>query len=111
MYTNFSGLILPKYDIEYKFFTVILIDSLLLYGKKYYVQVYLDDCAYEIGNKQRTDYLDISILLLIFQYWYLNISIAIVMENTKMLKFVPDSLKTKTVKKIPYLLRYVFWSI
>ena len=30
------------------------------------------------------------------------------MENTKMLKFVPDSLKTKTVKKIPYLLRYVF---
>ena len=30
------------------------------------------------------------------------------MENTEMLKFVPDSLKTKTVKKIPYLLRYVF---
>lgn len=30
------------------------------------------------------------------------------MENTEMLKFVPDSLKTKTVKKISYLLRYVF---
>ena len=42
----------------------------------------------------------------------LNISIGTVMKNPEMLKFIPDHLKTKkmckhTVKKLPYLLRYV----
>ena len=42
----------------------------------------------------------------------LNISIATVMKNPEMLKFVHDHLKTKkmckhAVKKLPYLLRYV----
>ena len=26
--------------------------------KKYYLQAYLDNCAYKIANKQMTDYLD-----------------------------------------------------
>ena len=34
------------------------IDSLLLYENKYYLQAYLDNCAYKIVNKQMTDYLD-----------------------------------------------------
>ena len=43
---------------------------------------------------------------------FLNINITTVMENRKMLKFVPDHLKTKimcelAVKKLPSLLRYV----
>ena len=37
---------LSKDDIERKSFTVISIDSLLLYENKYYLQVYLDNCVY-----------------------------------------------------------------
>ena len=44
--------------MECEFVTVISIDSLLAYDKKYYMQVYLDSCAYKIVNKQITDYLD-----------------------------------------------------
>ena len=43
---------------NYSHFTVISIDSLLVYKKKYYLHVYLDNCAYRIANKQMTHYLD-----------------------------------------------------
>ena len=56
VYTNFRGLIVPEDDIGYKSFTVISIDSLLVCAKKYYLQVYLNNCAYKIVNKQLTDY-------------------------------------------------------
>ena len=62
--TNFRGLNVPEYHIEcesfYRMwtFTVISIDSILVYKNKYYLQVYLDNCAYRISNKQMTDYLD-----------------------------------------------------
>ena len=49
---------MPKDDIEWESFNVSSIDSLLLYSKKYYLQVYLDNCAYESVDKQMTDYLD-----------------------------------------------------
>ena len=49
-------------DIEYESFTVISIDSLLVYESKYYLQVYLGNCAYKILNKQMTDYLDENLL-------------------------------------------------
>ena len=45
-------------DIECESFTVISIDSLLVYENKYYVEVYLDNRAYKIANKQIKDYLD-----------------------------------------------------
>ena len=44
--------------IESGSFTVIYIGSLLVYKNKYYLQVYLDNCAYKIVNKKMTDYLD-----------------------------------------------------
>ena len=44
VYTNFRGLDVPKDD------------SLRVHKNKYYLQVYLDNCAYRIGNKQMTDY-------------------------------------------------------
>ena len=56
-YTNFRGFNVPEDDIECGSFTVIFIDSLLVYYKKYYMQVYLDNCAYKIVNKQMPDYL------------------------------------------------------
>ena len=43
-YTNFHGLNLAEDDIDCKSFTVISVDSLLVYENKYYLQVYLDNC-------------------------------------------------------------------
>ena len=43
-YTNFRGLDVPEDDIKYQSFTIISIDSLLVYDKKYYLQVYLANC-------------------------------------------------------------------
>ena len=58
---------LPVYDDRYvkskirtygNKVTVISIDSLLVYENKYYLQVYIDNCAYKTVNKRMTDYLD-----------------------------------------------------
>ena len=58
VYSNFHGLNVSEDDIECESFTVTSIDSLLVYENKYYLQVYLDNCTYKIGNKQMTDYFD-----------------------------------------------------
>ena len=58
VYTNFRGLNVPVDDIQCELFTVISTDSLLLYDIKYYLQVYLHNCAYKIVNKQMIDYVD-----------------------------------------------------
>ena len=50
-HTNFGGLNVSKDDIECESFTVISIDFLFVRNKKYYLQVYLDNCAYKIVNK------------------------------------------------------------
>ena len=49
---------MPEGDIECEFFTVISIDSLLVYDSRHYLQVYLDNCGYKIVNTRMTDYLD-----------------------------------------------------
>ena len=53
-----AALNVPEDDIECESFIVISIDSLLVCDNKYYLQVYLDNCAYKNVNKQMTDYLD-----------------------------------------------------
>ena len=58
VYSKFRGLNVPEHDIECESFTVISTNSLLVYENKYYLQVYLDYCAYKIVNKQMTGYLD-----------------------------------------------------
>ena len=58
VYTNLRGLNVPGDNIECESFTVIPADSLLVQDEKYYLQVYLDNCAYKIVNKQMADYLD-----------------------------------------------------
>ena len=58
VYTNFGGLNVPEDDMEWEYFTVISINSLLVYEKKYYLQVYLDNYAHKIVNKQMADCLD-----------------------------------------------------
>ena len=47
-YINFHGLNVAEDDIECEFFTVISIDSLLTCENKYYMQVYLENCAYKV---------------------------------------------------------------
>ena len=54
---------MPENDIECESFTVISIDSLLVYENKYYLQVYLDNCVYKIVHKQMTDYLDENLMI------------------------------------------------
>ena len=58
VHTNFRGLNVPEDDKEWESFTVISINSLLVYDKEYFLQVYLENCAYKIVNKQMADYLD-----------------------------------------------------
>ena len=64
---------MPEDDIEFEYFTVISIAFLLVYRSKYYLQVYLDNCAYKISNKQMTEYLDDNLFedeILLMLYYY-----------------------------------------
>ena len=58
VYINIPGLNVPEYGVECESLTVISIDSLLVHENKYYLQVYLDNCAYKIANTEMVDYLD-----------------------------------------------------
>ena len=55
---NFHGLNMPEVTMEWKSFTVVSVDLFACVRKKYYLQVYLDNCAYNIENKQMADYLN-----------------------------------------------------
>ena len=57
IYLNFCGLNLPEDGVECESFTVTFVDSLLVYNK-YYLEAYLDNCAYKIINTQMLDYLN-----------------------------------------------------
>ena len=50
---------MPEDGVEYEsfFHSIIFVDSLLFYENRYYLQVYLDNCAYTVVDKQITDYL------------------------------------------------------
>ena len=58
VYTKFRGLNVPEDNMECESFTVISIESLLVYENKNYLRVYLDNCAYKILNKQIINYPD-----------------------------------------------------
>ena len=48
----------PEDDTECESFRVISTDSLLVYKKKYYLQVHLDNSAYKVTDKCMIDYFD-----------------------------------------------------
>ena len=48
VYTNFRSLNVPEDDIECESFTIISIDCWLIYKNKYYLPVYLDNCAIKL---------------------------------------------------------------
>ena len=64
VYIYFRGLNMPEDDIEFESFTVISIDPLLVYEKKYYLQVYLCNCADKIAKKNNC--LNLKNIVLIF---------------------------------------------
>ena len=49
---------MPEDNVECETFTLISFYSLLVYENKYYLQIYLDNCAYKIVNTQIKDHLD-----------------------------------------------------
>ena len=55
VYSNFCGLNVLIDGVEFESFTIICIDFLRVYENKYYLQVYLDKCAYFIVDKQMID--------------------------------------------------------
>ena len=63
-YTNFRGLNVPEDDVEWESFTIISIDSSLVYENKYHLQVYLDNYAYKIVSTEMVDLM--TILMTIF---------------------------------------------
>ena len=51
VYIKFRDLNVPEDDMECESFRIISIDYLLVYDKKYYLQVYLYNFTYKIVNK------------------------------------------------------------
>ena len=49
---------MPEDSVESKCFRIISIDSLIICQNKFYLQVYVDNCAYKIINTEMVDYLD-----------------------------------------------------
>ena len=58
VYTHFRGLDVPEDGVECECLPVISIDFLLVYDNKYYLQVYLDNCAFKFVDKQMINYLN-----------------------------------------------------
>ena len=58
VYSNFRDLNVPEDGVKCKFFCIISIDTLFVYKNKYYLEVYLEKCAYKIVDKQMIGYLD-----------------------------------------------------
>ena len=57
VYANFHNLNVPKNNVECETFSIISIDSLLVYENKYYVQAYLHSYVYKTLNTQMVYYL------------------------------------------------------
>ena len=51
VFNNFQELNVPEDIVECKSFTIISIDSLLVYENKYYLQVYLDNYKHRNGKR------------------------------------------------------------
>ena len=88
VYTNFRDFGVPEDGIECESFIVTSINSLLVYDNKYYLQVYIGNCAYNILNKQMTDYrnenlFEDQILQMLYYYKriYINEGIDLIKSN------------------------------
>ena len=56
--TNFQGKETPEGDSSYKCLSLIMLDSVVKIGKKYYPQVFLEECKYVKRKNKMFDYID-----------------------------------------------------
>ena len=56
--TNFQGKETPKGDCSYKCSSLIMLDSVVKVGKKYYSQVFLEECKYVKRKNKMFNYIN-----------------------------------------------------
>ena len=56
--TNFQDKEVPKKDASYKCLSLIMLDSVVKVGKKYYSQVFLEECKYVKRKNKMLNYID-----------------------------------------------------
>ena len=56
--TNFQGKEVPKVDASYKCLSLIMLDSAVKVGKKYYPQVFLEECKYIKRKNKMFNYIN-----------------------------------------------------
>ena len=56
--TNFEGKETPKGDSSYKCLSFIMLDSVVKVGKKYYPQVFLEECKYVKRKNKMFNYIN-----------------------------------------------------
>ena len=56
--TNFQDKKFPKGDSSYKYFSLIMLDSIVKVGKKYYPQVFLEECKYVKRKNKIVNYIN-----------------------------------------------------
>ena len=56
--TNFQGKEPPKGDSSYKCLSLIMLDSVVKIGKKYYPQVFLEECKYVKRKNKMFNYIN-----------------------------------------------------
>ena len=52
---NFQGKKIPKENASYKCLSLIMVDSVIRVSKKYYPQILLEECKYEIKKTKMED--------------------------------------------------------
>ena len=55
---NFEGKEVPKVDASYKCLSLIMLDSVVEVGKKYYPQVFLEECKYVKRKNKMLNYIN-----------------------------------------------------
>ena len=58
MNTNFQGKEIPKVDASCKCLSLIMLNSVVKVGKKYYPQVFLEECKYVRRKNKMFNYID-----------------------------------------------------
>ena len=56
--TNFQGKETPKGDSSYKYLSLIMLDSVVKVGKKYYPKVFLEECKYVKRKNKMFNYIN-----------------------------------------------------
>ena len=56
--TNFQGKKIPKENASYKCLSSIMLDSVIRANKKYYPQILLEECKYEITKNKMENLID-----------------------------------------------------